>query len=267
MKQFTVFLGISFLSCFLLFGCKKEQPILSDGLKDCGCAKEVSAEFLIEEESTTFEPRLRYTITDSIFGNKNVRFTAMVKDAKYTWYIGSEKLTDKTFRRYFSNALVGQSIPISLVVRKNPNNICFPNDDGYDSLTKRLIVARRIYSEDFDSLRFCGTYRVKSPLLKDSITINVENVKSGTNRTINFYNFDGIGTNCINTFHQDKYGCNYRQLFVHDPAAITNGKYLKGSVLVQSDNSAELDLISGEYVNGKFVEEYYFWKYRGRKIL
>lgn len=66
----------------------------------------------------------------------DITFTAldMGKGADFTWYIGREVLKGRTVtRRSFPE---NEDIPITLVVRREPDLDCFPNDDGYDSLTR-----------------------------------------------------------------------------------------------------------------------------------
>ena len=85
----------------LLFACKKEQPALRSLEEDCGCAKEVSADFVMEESTYFNTSWEKLTETDTIFMNKNVQFRALENNAEYTWYLGSEVLHEQSFYRYF----------------------------------------------------------------------------------------------------------------------------------------------------------------------
>src|SRR5690606_9243363 len=115
------------------------------------------------------------TETDTIFKDKNVRFTAKEKNAEYTWYMGTEILTDSVVQRYFGDDLAGANLPITLVVKKQPNKLCFPNDDGYDSITKYIHVANLPILDcpnaNYGTLQ--GDYRVKSEHLPDSFDIQI----------------------------------------------------------------------------------------------
>ena len=187
----------SILTVFL-FSCKKEvQPALQE--LDCDCAKEVSADFMMEEMTTGNTNFAKYTDTDLIYGDKNVRFTALEEGADYTWYIGSEILKTKEVTRFFSNSMIGQTLPIILVIKKKTNTICFPQDDGYDSIIKYLTIVSD--KENFDTTLIEGIYRVKSTLLADSFDITVDITKNlnlgWETYFVNIYNYNGLDSNCI----------------------------------------------------------------------
>lgn len=179
--------------------CRKEQPEMKPILEDCSCANEVSADFLMEEQSgnnPNFE--IIYTNTDTTFAEKYVRFRPLEKNAEYHWYLGLEELTTEQVVRFFPQALAGMNLPVTLVVKKKPNTICFPNDDGYDSITKFI----KVYSEPYDiqsgDLPLEGYYRFFSPQLNDSIDIHFDvYYPLGMANMFDIYNFDGLGNNAI----------------------------------------------------------------------
>lgn len=218
--------SILFVLALLLFtACKKEQPQPNNGLENCACAHEVSADFTMEELTTGNLYFAKYTETDSIFANKNVRFRAKEMDAQYTWYIGSEVLTDQEVSRYFSSSYVGQTISISLVVKKNPNQICFPNDDGYDSITKTIYVAPAFDAYGFfndPQPFFEGTYRMKDASMSDSVDITIDAVYiyEGLMEKVILKNYNGVGDTLVSELG----GHNYRQLFL-DPHVYNNSSY------------------------------------------
>jgi hypothetical protein len=190
----------------LIFACKKQQPQMSEDIKNpCDCAHEVSAEFKMEVcDKVYYEYAKNIIETDSIYAERNVWFTALEEDAEYTWYIGAEVIHDKNFFRYFDASLVGlPALPMTLVVKKQPNYKCYPDDDGYDSITKYLTVA-----EVYDSYNFFyanpqpkweGTFRMKGVNQSDSIDIKVDlgdgwNIYGGLlGERVNFYNYNGLG--------------------------------------------------------------------------
>ncbi len=167
-------LFITSILVVFLFSCKKEvQPALQD--LDCSCAKEVSADFMMEETyAYGYEWETRID-TDTIYYNKNVVFTALEENAEYTWLIGSEIISEKTVARYFNQSLAGQTIPIKLIVKKKPNLICFPEDDGIDTLEKNLYISSEDWTNvyDYPNYRFEGTFRMKEKNATDSIDITV----------------------------------------------------------------------------------------------
>ncbi len=141
---------------------------------DCLCKEKtpVSANFTITEKHffpvgkvlDLFEP---YD-TDTVY-SQNVLFTALEPEANYTWLIGIEELHDSIVQR--SNFPFNVEIPITLIVEKEPDNFCFPNDDGRDTLTRMLYR-----SNNCEHIRVEGEYLVYpegSP--QDTFTVVVDN--------------------------------------------------------------------------------------------
>lgn len=230
--------------------------------EQCDCAEEVSANFIIEELSSTTMYGF-YTETDTSFKNKNIRFTALQDDAEYTWYIGTEVLTDQSFLRYFDNSTAGTDIPVSLVVRKTPNNVCFPNDDGYDSITKVVSIVsideitNGVYNME-------GSYRLMAPHLSDSVDINLEfyyahPLINGNFHSVMVYNWDGQGAVCEGNFGGGMLVplANYREF---ETEIVTNCGDLKLNMLRTMTNEIILNV---QYREGMVIKYYY---YKGRKL-
>ena len=186
-----------------LASCKKEkQPELSPFNAGCDCAEEVSADFkIIESAVDVADYGLFSTETDTAYTNRNIYFSVNQKDVSCKWYIGTEILTDSLVGRYFPNSTVeNQTIPITLVVKKKPNNICFPTDDGYDSITKYIHFVK--FPENTGAfqpfpLNMAGTFRVKMPHLADSQDIVISCIMDEINiyQILSVSNYDGEGSN------------------------------------------------------------------------
>lgn len=71
-------------------------------------------------------------------------FVADEENAKYTWLIGGGVYHTRTVSINFSTSNLPAStrVPVTLIVEKEPNRKCFPNDDGKDTFTKEILVAR-----------------------------------------------------------------------------------------------------------------------------
>lgn len=67
-----------------------------------------------------------------------IEFEAPEGFDKYTWLIGAEIIHDRIFER--GGFPRGESTPITLIVEKTPNRLCFPEDDGIDTLTRHLYI-------------------------------------------------------------------------------------------------------------------------------
>jgi hypothetical protein len=157
-------LYILFFTLAFLTSCHKEQPNIND-FKNCDCVKEVSAEFQMGQKLQdvffdldtihyypSFEDHGTYW-TSQLNGNCYVNFSANIENAtSYEWQIGNSSVvyTSKEFGLYFGDT-VG-TIPITLIVKSKPNKICFPNDDGIDTLTRYLTITV------MEKPTFFGTY-------------------------------------------------------------------------------------------------------------
>jgi hypothetical protein len=168
------------LSCSVavlcLISCKKEQPALRSLEEDCSCAKEVSADFKMEESgSSDFNGNRAETDTSLFY--KYALFSANEVNAEYTWYLDSEEINNKNkFSQYYGEESINKTIKVTLVVKKKPNKICLPNDDGYDSVTKFFHVSNRNWVSLFE-LPFPeseGVYRVKEQHSNDSVDITFD---------------------------------------------------------------------------------------------
>lgn len=203
MKNFKIIATLAVVCVFILLACRKEEkPDINAAANPCECASEVSADFEIREALNNGAPSINmYTLTDDILGSKTAYFKAKIDDAEYTWYIGTDVETEREISRYFPEQWAGSNIPITLVVKKEPNTNCFPNDDGYDSITKIMRV-----HDQCDTNIMEGTFRVAEENSIDSFDIAFDfelayaapGLLSNSNCSrLDFYNYDGNGSNCV----------------------------------------------------------------------
>jgi hypothetical protein len=196
MKQYQVHI-YTILIVLIVFACKKEQPDFNKAPQDpCACASEVSADFDILERHIQLA-NSPLILTDHVLGagSKQVRFRAKEEDAEYTWYIGLDIETERETFKNFGPQWIGSTIPITLVVKKEPNNICFPEDDGYDSITKTF----NIYDECHEPYLLEGTFRMAPKNSTDSIDIVIEFKEYPPQNdcfSADITNFDGEGSTC-----------------------------------------------------------------------
>lgn len=238
MKRIITFCALS----ILVFSCKKEQSVMNPLNQGCDCAKEVSADFLMEEMATPigwpYEPQL--TDSDTVYANTNIHFYAKEAGAEYTWVIGSEEVHEREFYRYFSSALIGETLEMKLIVNKSPNLICLPNDDGKDTLIRYLTVVEEPL--DFFSTpnpRFEGVFRLKDANMTDSVDVTVEilGTVDVVSDRIRITNYDGQGTE--KDLSVD--AINYRQVW------FTAACYNKiGSLFHDLNNQVRLELRPNE---------------------
>ncbi len=252
----------------LLNSCRKEQPELPGAVNPCQNARYVTADFLMEERAGNMGSNPLFTNTDTILKNKNVRFTALEDDADYTWYIGSEVIKERSFGRFFSDQLAGLDIPITLVVRKDPNKLCIPDDDGYDSLTKILHVSNvglqqgGVPGDTTDIITaLTGEFRVKSEHLPDSFNVKISFKKTNIFFFCNIENYDGEDSNCL--YQSEPYLTNYRGLVGFKGTSSMQCNDMSGSIDYKINNEFVMEL------NFRFTPGFpdiTHRKYFGRKI-
>lgn len=232
----------------------------------CDCAKEVSADFLMEEMSTFNLQFTKYTDTDTIYANRNVHFFAKEANAEYTWIIGAEEVHEREFYRYFDAALIGQTLEMKLIVNKPPNLICLPNDDGKDTLTRYLTIAGVFPSSNFFSLpnpRFEGLFRLKNATDSDSVDVQIGMYELGEispgelqgNDRFVFTNMDGLGGH-VTSYYLDDDHITYRQVWTGTSAYETTRLYNR------PDGVVELELIPYPQT----VDVVPTYRFKGRKL-
>lgn len=254
-------ISIAFLTLIFIFAlaCRKDKPPLDLSDKDpCGCASEVSADFDIHEVTWVLE-----TLTDNIFSGRNARFTAKEEDAEYTWYIGSEILSTKSVTRFFNNGLVGMTIPVTLVVRKEPNRTCFPDDDGYDSIVKYM----KVFDMCAEPHMLEGTFRFAEENSTDSVDIKIERGYYSLTWDCENYDiqiYDGVTVFCSG--YKGIYAQNYREIKLHSPG---NSEDCPNELQIHVfrmnfDTSVFLDM---SYLPDHNVPDPYTWEHKIRRKL
>ncbi len=265
MRKRKIVLTLGIFSIAVLFACKKEQPEMNGNAKDpCDCASEVSADFTMEEASyfgTNFEFT---TEADSILKGQYVLFNANQEDAEYLWYLGTETESTKDTYRQFDNSLTGTTQPIILVVKKEPNKLCFPEDDGYDSIVKYITITNYpIYdyqNNDIDYGTKEGVFRVKNEESQDSIEITIDFILDQfNNQKLNIFNFDGSGNDCIETI--DEYRNTYRETRF-SPTDIVSCNQLRGYIKTLVNGSVEMYFTQMNPSD----PDYHVYHYFGRRI-
>jgi len=145
-----------------------------------------------------------------------------------------------------------------------PNNVCFPEDDGYDSITKVFNVTEYGKVDPNNSSNVIygtkeGLFKMKEQHSIDSVEIGIDYIV--TNQPyINFYNYDGQSGDCIETVIPSL-GVTYRESRVGQ-----NGgqicKRLRATIKTTTVNNVEMYFT--EYEPGHPEYKEYF--YKGRRI-
>lgn len=105
----------------------------------------VTADFKMYDDIFTGGPFAGTWYEDSVLFKGNIKFEAFEDSAYYKWYLGQEVLEgygDSIVTKGISNLDPG-TYDAALVVEKAPNLMCFPDDDGRDSIYKTFTIVDR----------------------------------------------------------------------------------------------------------------------------
>lgn len=148
-----ILFGSSLLGALSLFlhSCKEcDDPRNPDcdNYNPCVGVAATNAAFTIKEAiyAEIINPELSNWLidTDSCFKG-SIFFEAIQQDAdSFIWQIGNEiePRYGKQINVQFPDNLRGSSFNVRLIVKQKPNNSCFPNDDGIDTVTRRFYLIR-----------------------------------------------------------------------------------------------------------------------------
>lgn len=101
------------------------------------------------------------TIVSSPNSGVSARFTAAGNYNTYHWQIGTDPtvFTTKSFKQFFPNPV---TVWVTLIATRTPDTLCFPNDDGIDTVKKRLVVVPRSQSLIFGNYMGASTQKPDS---------------------------------------------------------------------------------------------------------
>jgi hypothetical protein len=174
MKNFNAFYLIIFFA-ITLFSCCKDEPKCQDPTKiecenydPCYSIKPISASFKILETVSGYAPYWQNYDTDTL-ASSYASFVADIEGAEYKWEIGAKTYTDKSFSQSFIGVARGTVITVTLIVKKQPNKSCNPNDDGIDTVSRKLVIGGSILFSFYETKRYHGSF-TDSP--KDTFTMS-----------------------------------------------------------------------------------------------
>jgi hypothetical protein len=175
------------LLSLIWYSCTKDDDL------SCDCEEPINAEFTISE--FTYNPYFRTDVldtlsieTDTVLDPSYVIFEANYPGAtEYKWQIGTEanprfgKKIGIVFNSQGAGNIYG-TIDIQLTVSGTPNSVCFPDDDGIDSVSKSLTIVPL-----HESLIF-GEWEGSSTEFPNEIyTITLDTFTTNTDNEIHFF--------------------------------------------------------------------------------
>ena len=225
----------------------------------CYAAAPVTAQFDALERLGVTADADTFIITTNKFMQTSVKFEAHEENANYTWHIGTETLHTRSFVRSFANhQLLGQTIPVTLVVEKTPDLTCNPNDDGKDSVTRYFEVIDKCSTLLFDT--FVGVWE-SQPLDVFEIAIihlpDPDPWATGCNYDIRFWNFNKQGAE----LQGDSESFTYHYVRIWEAIPSTFGIDFRIRRLNSSGNSINNSLVGFVHADQKTVEFNYRIEY------
>ncbi|MBI1307386.1 MAG: hypothetical protein GC181_12350 [Bacteroidetes bacterium] len=189
------------------------------------------------------------------------------------WLLGSEVITEPYFTRDFSDtkATGENDIPITLILRRQPDKSCFPDDDGIDTLTRYIH-----FVETPCEFLTHGDFKVLFDGEKDSVIIGVRNWDvvgppdqypidfrcESWRGGIQFINFNRNSTAPPDTFFYGHSDGNYQ--FNSKIYILGSGSNSPcGGELIVNSETLE---VSGNYSIFERIGENPFYRFKGRKI-
>lgn len=108
----------------------------------CIMESPVTAEFKIYDDVFSGGPNADKWFEDDKIYRGRIKFAAVEDSAHYTWYLGAETIMGTDFKEVIKNTgdLPPGTYTAALVVDKEPNAFCFPDDDGRDSIFKTFDI-------------------------------------------------------------------------------------------------------------------------------
>ncbi len=176
MKKYIFFLLLAFAQLLFLSSCGEKNcnsPYNPEcpNYDPCYNQKPATAAFKILETYGAYNEFWQDYETDTIIGGYT-KFTADfdLEDAQYEWIIGAGTYTTRSVNLSFPIVADRTTIPITLIVKKQPNKQCNPSDDGIDTLTKNICIRNvSLVMPGRDTIKFRGSYK-DSP--RDTFTIS-----------------------------------------------------------------------------------------------
>lgn len=187
MKKFLKPAFILWLS-LIVFSCSDDKTEVIIPPDPCAGAQPFKASFTIYEE-------LWYDslfATEGILSWNNVHFSADAKYNTYSWKIGDDSriFRDSSIVFSFGEDQLGK-FRVRFIATGFPNRLCFPEDDGIDTVIKEFVVV-----DEFDS-PMIGDYRgFNEDNPKDTFVVNIGWVSLRRQGYKKFYYINNINKGC-----------------------------------------------------------------------
>ena len=279
MKKLFLFL-IPLTVIMLCNSCKEEcddatnpecpnyvEPVVVD---PCAGSHEVSAEFTIEQKVGTSPANAYFIETtgascrlSSDAGTSDIRLYGRQDGLNYKWIIGADTIYEREYIFRFSNEFAGGIYPIKLIVSGEIDSLCFPNDNGMDTVIKYLPVV------DFMDNPILGTYKIAwDSAPQDSFDVKISShIQQIVYYDVFAHNFSNLGS-IEDSCYMDVTALTYKYLGVKtDQGNNLNCRRVRGYFWLNTDNSFEaqydLDIDPSESIGHINMQPFHA---KGRRI-
>ena len=110
-------------------------------LNPCADTHPISASFTISQYAGPGNDGLYIETQYHVTANKLVKLHANEEEAfTYKWIIGADTIYSQEYTFQFSTDFYDQIIPLKLIIYKEPDTECWPDDNGRDTLTRYVHV-------------------------------------------------------------------------------------------------------------------------------
>ncbi len=194
-------LGLLLIFCISLIACDCEDPTNPDCSNYDPCWELEQPNIDFEMGTVYSDPyyELKFPSDTVLYGT--IYFNANIENAvSYQWKVGTDTRTwnSKEFTLYFNDTdsatLRLAPIMVTLIVERQPNNLCFPDDDGIDTISKYLH-----FRSDWESTVW-GTWEgYRDSLTNDIYQLKIANIADSphsNSRSTFIFNQYGEGEDC-----------------------------------------------------------------------
>jgi hypothetical protein len=259
MKTAKPYLLLLPILAFLLSCCEEEpEP------DPCASLEPVTARFVIGERIMNwgYEEIDTLVISDTVLTWSYVQFRAPAGYDSYEWQVGTEEEGMKT---YSGDSVVQiqivhpwEALPVSLIVRDEPNTACFPQDDGIDTLTRILTVIDRDKSPAFG--RYQG-YLESNPT--DTFTVSFNIKFNQGEREIDLLNMD---PGCYPTTNSIDYAIGYRSMHFASSGYLQDGCNDPNGWLWLDSSYQHVTIDFSTRELGSFPDDREYFRFIGKRI-
>ena len=247
--------GLLILLLITVGSCKKRCQDPSnpecENYNPCYGKTPVTASMVMDQSLMLYFDEDFYETGDTVFPTGVlIRFRCLTEADRVIWVLGKDTVEKRQVERSFG--LPYGKYPVTLIVQAEPNLSCFPEDDGWDTLT------RYVHLIPVCELNVFGTFKVLFDGQTDSTLVGIK-AKEQNNpldscvetNFIELTNFDGKGS-----VRWDESYFSYNHLYIGSP--------IKESTLnVHTSYNAEKDLVTVDAIGGRFLLGTHF---KGRRI-